>query len=334
MVIGGSTPSPSAILDLQSTAKGLLPPRMTTAQRNAIASPAVGLIIYNTDEQSLQINTGTVSQPSWSGLSVTQPLAPSLTTLPGGTFDMGCTTGDLNCQSDESPQHSVALSRFQISDGEVTQAQWQSLMGSNPSSFVSPVCPQCPVEQVSWYDALVYCNRLSEAQGLSPCYFSDASYTQVYGKSGGTWSLPSSGTVYWNPSAKGYRLPTEAEWEYAARGGSATNLYSGSSTIDQVAWYATNSGSRTKSVKGLFPNGLGLYDMSGNVWDWCWDWYSGTYYSSSPSSDPRGPGTGSSRVVRGGSWGSVPSDCRVANRVADTPDGRYSYLGFRLARTL
>jgi len=335
MVIGGSTPSPSAVLDLQSTAKGFLPPRMTTAQRNAIASPAVGLIIYNSDEQSLQINTGTVSQPSWSGLSASQPfssLASSLTTLPGGTFDMGCTTGDPNCQSDESPQHSVTLSRFEISDGEVTQAQWQSLMGSNPSSFVSPACPQCPVDAVSWYDAVVYCNRLSEAQGLAPCYFSDAAYTQVYGKSGGTWSLPNSGTVYWNPSAKGYRLPTEAEWEYAARGGSATNLYSGSSTIDQVAWYTTNSGSRTKAVKGLFANGFGLYDMSGNVWEWCWDWYS--VYSSSPSSDPRGPDTGSFRVRRSGSWVSYPRYCRVAYRDVNSPGVRVNDLGFRLARTL
>ena len=334
MVIGGSTPAPSAVLDLQSTSKGFLPPRMTTAQRNAIASPATGLIVYNSDEQTLQINLGTSATPTWARLSVSQSLSsliPPLTALTGGTFTMGCTTGDPDCILHESPQHSVTLSPFQISDSEVTQAQWQAVMGSNPSHFNSPACPQCPVEKVSWYDALVYCNRLSDAQGLTPCYYQDASYTQVYGKSGGTWSLPNTAPVYWNPSAKGYRLPTEAEWEYAARGGSALNIYSGSGTVDQVAWYTGNS-TRTKAVKELFPNSFGLYDMSGNVEEWCWDFYSATYYYISPSTDPTGPSGGGNQVIRGGGYLSSAANNRVSYRGFVSTASRSSDYGFRIAR--
>ena len=330
MVIGGSTPNASALLDLQSTSKGLLPPRMTTAQRDAIALPATGLIVYNTDLGDLQVNLGTPSAPSWRRLTASETQATQstpLVTLPAGTFSMGCNTGS-PCQSDESPVRSVTLSAFQIGETEVTQEQWLSVMGANPSGFASPVCPQCPVEQVSWYDAVVFCNRLSELQGRTPCYYSDAGYTQVYGKSGGTWSLPNSGTVYWNPAARGYRLPTEAEWEYAARGGSATNVYSGSSTVDNVAWYTTNSGSRTKAVKGLFRNGYGLYDMSGNVWEWCWDRY-GTYPSSAQT-NPTGPSTGSFRVLRGGSWYDFAVHCRSARRNITNPVNRSYDVGFRL----
>ena len=332
MVIGGSTPNPSALLDLQSTSKGFLPPRMTTAQRDAIALPATGLIVYNTDLGDLQVNLGTPSAPSWRRLTASEAQATQstpLVTLPAGTFSMGCTTGDLNCQSDESPVRSVTLSAFQIGETEVTQGQWLSVMGVNLSNFTSPVCAQCPVEQVSWYDAVVFCNRLSELQGRTPCYYSDAGYTQVYGKSGGTWSLPNSGTVYWNPAAKGYRLPTEAEWEYAARGGSATNIYSGSSTVDNVAWYATNSGSRTKAVKGLFQNGYGLYDMSGNVWELCWDGYD--TYPSSAQTNPTGPSTASDRVSRGGGWFNDARFSRVSRRDDIAPSFRGYDLGFRLA---
>ena len=337
MVIGGSSPDPSALLDLQSTGKGLLPPRMTTAQRNAIALPATGLIVYNTDEGGLQLNLGTPSAPSWRRLAVSETLTTlgtPLATLPGGTFSMGCTSGDPGCQSNESPVRSVTLSAFQIGESEVTQAQWLSVVGgANPAYFASPLCPQCPVEQVSWYDAAVFCNRLSEAQGLTPCYYSDAGYTQVYGKSGSTWSLPNTGTLYWNPAAKGYRLPTEAEWEYAARGGSATDLYSGSSTPTNVGWHDANSGSTTKVAKGLFPNGYGLYDMSGNVWEWCWDWYA-TNYPSSAETNPSGPSTGSNRVQRGGAWNSTSQLCRVTYRLDATPAYRFRSIGFRLARTL
>ena len=329
MVIGGSTPDPSALLDLQSTGKGLLPPRMTTAQRNAITLPATGLIVYNTDLGDLQVNLGTPSVPSWRRLTASETQATQSTpmvTLPAGTFSMGCTLPE--CESDESPVHLVALSAFQIGETEVTQAQWMSVMGSNPSSSKNPVCPQCPVELVSWYDAVVFCNRLSELQGLTPCYYSDAGFTSVYGKVLLGYTLPNSGDVYWNPAAKGYRLPTEAEWNYAARGGSATNTYAGSSILDDVAWYNVNSGSKTKPVKGLFPNAYGLYDLSGNVYEWCWDWYGA--YPSYTVTDPTGPATGTGRVMRGGSFGSDQGRCRSADRLIAGPDIRNGTIGFRL----
>ena len=244
--------------------------------------------------------------------------------IPAGSFSMGCTPGDPNCNINETPVRTVTLSAFQMSETEVTQAQWQSVMGSNPSFFSS--CAQCPVENVSWYDAVVFCNRLSEAQSLTPCYYADAGFTQVYGKSGGNWSLPNSGEVYWNPTAKGYRLPTEAEWEYAARGGSATNIYSGSNSVDEVAWY---SSSGIKPVKGKLPNGYGLYDMSGNVLEWAWDWYGS--YSASAETNPTGPSGASARVYRGGSWFNFAQYCRVSFRFGNPPSDRFGDLGFRLA---
>jgi formylglycine-generating enzyme required for sulfatase activity len=249
--------------------------------------------------------------------------------IPAGTFSMGCTTGDTNCESDEYPVHSVILSSFLMGASEVTQELWEYMIGSNPSSFNS--CGQCPVENVSWFDAVAFCNRLSESQGLIPCYYSDTGYVQVYGKNGSTWSLPNNGTVYWNRAAKGYRLPTEAEWEYAARGGE-TNLYSGSGTIDNVAWYASNSGNKTHSVKGLQHNGYGLYDMSGNVFEVCWD-LSGNY-SSTTQIDPVGASSGSFRSMRGGSWNTLTQHSRISNRGGVPFSGRYHYIGFRLARTL
>ena len=253
----------------------------------------------------------------------------AMKSIPAGSFSMGCTPGDPNCQSNESPVRTVTLSAFQISETEVTQEQWQVVMGSNPSNFAYTNCGNCPVERVSWYDAVVFCNRLSEANGLTPCYYADAGFTQVYGKNGSIWSQPNSGEVYWNPAAKGYRLPTEAEWEYAARGGSTTNIYSGSNNADEVAWY---SFSIIKPVKGKLPNGYGLYDMSGNVWEWAWDWYGD--YPSTPETNPTGPTSGSRRLLRGGSWNYSSVYCRTAfrnNFGPYYPDNRiYPYIGFRI----
>lgn len=250
--------------------------------------------------------------------------------IPAGTFSMGCTPGDPYCQNEESPVRSVALSSFRIGEAEVTQGQWQAVMGgANPSNFSG--CSQCPVEQVSWYDAVVFCNRLSEMEGLTPVYYSDAGFTQIYGKNNGSWSLPNGGSVHWNPNAAGYRLPTEAEWEYAARGGSLTNIYSGSNNIDEVAWYdGNNSPFGTKTVKGKRSNAYGLYDMSGNVWEWCWDWYDN--YPADTQTDPAGPSTGEGRVFRGGYFSNATWNCRVSVRAGITPLYRNIYLGFRVVR--
>jgi formylglycine-generating enzyme required for sulfatase activity len=266
--------------------------------------------------------------------------APVMKSIPGGTFIMGCNPNvDPDCFSDEQPTRSVTLSAYQLSETEVTQTQWQTLMGSNPSYFSN--CPQCPVEHVSWYDAVVYCNRLSESVGLEPCYYSNPGFTSVYGKSGSDWTLPNGGTVYWKTSAKGYRLPTEAEWEFAARDGVSNQIYAGGNVIDSVAWYSSNSGGQTQPVKQKPANGAPnyqLYDMSGNVWEWCFDWYDS--YPPGSLTNPTGPVSGSNRVFRSGSWNNDAAYCRVANRNGDTPDYRKSndyrksYVGFRLARTL
>ena len=242
---------------------------------------------------------------------------PGMVWVPGGSFQMGSAGGE----SDEQPVHTVTLSGFYIGKYEVTQAQYSAAMGTNPSYLAGN---NLPVEMVSWFDAVVFCNRLSEMESLSPAY--------TVSGSGDTR------TVTWNQSANGYRLPTEAEWEYAARGGNGSPgnyIYAGSNTANDVAWYADNSGSTPHAVGTKAANGLGIYDMSGNVWEWCWDWY-GSYPSGSQT-DPAGAASGSARVARGGCWhdyvGSVRSTYRDINS-PNPPSFRHRVHGFRLVRRL
>ncbi len=227
----------------------------------------------------------------------------------GGTFQMGSNSGS----SDEKPVHSVTVGDFYIGKTEVTQAQYQAVMGTNPSHFKGN---NLPVERVTWFNAVEFCNKLSEMEGLQKAYTISGS----------------SVTCNWN--ANGYRLPTEAEWEYAARGGSQSRgfEYSGSSNISDVAWYSSNSGSKTNPVGTKQPNELGIYDMSGNVWEWCSDWYDSNYYKNSPSSNPTGPSSGSNRVIRGGSWRLIAEYCRVAGRYRNDPEYSFHGLGFRVVR--
>ncbi len=229
----------------------------------------------------------------------------------GGSFQMGSDDGD----SDEKPVHQVRVSSFLIGKYEVTQKEWKEVMGSNPSNWKGD---QLPVEQVNWFDAVDYCNKRSLKEGLRPCY------------SGSGNSI----TCDWN--ANGYRLPTEAEWEFAARGGVKGKgyKYSGSNDIGSVAWYDGNSSNKTHEVGTKAANELGLHDMSGNVWEWCWDWYDSGYYAKSAGSDPKGTGSGSSRVLRGGSWGNLGNYCRVALRDSFNPGSwrNGSVDGFRVVR--
>ena len=214
----------------------------------------------------------------------------------GGTFTMGATSEQgSDADSDEKPAHKVTLSNYSIGETEVTQALWQAVMGSNPSHFKGDL--QRPVEQVSWNDCQTFIKKLNQLTG------------------------------------ENFRLPTEAEWEYAARGGKSSKgyKYSGSNTIGEVAWYTDNSLSKTRSVKTKKPNELGIYDMSGNVYEWCSDWYSSSYYSSYSGTNPTGPSSGSYRVLRGGSWYDYAWYCRVASRGVSSPDYRSIYNGFRLS---
>lgn len=227
-------------------------------------------------------------------------LEPIMVEVKGGTFTMGCKDGrDTDCSNDEKPAHSVTVKDFGIGKYEVTQAQWRAVMGSNPPELGFKGCDQCPVESVSWNDIHEFIKKLN------------------------------------TKTSKNYRLPTEAEWEYAARGGakSRSYQYAGSNTIGEVAWYSENAGNKTYPVGQKKANELGIHDMSGNVWEWCNDWYSSDYYAlSANGNNPKSAATGSYRVVRGGSWFDYPQDCRAASRNYNTPAFRYDAIGFRLAR--
>ena len=212
----------------------------------------------------------------------------------GGTFQMGATSEQgKDAEDDELPVHSVTLSDYYIGQTEVTQELWKAVMGSNPSYFKGD--NQRPVEKVNWNDCQEFIEKLNRLTG------------------------------------KNFRLPTEAEWEYAARGGNKSRgyKYSGSNNPDAVAWYDDNSGSKTHPVATKQSNELGLYDMSGNVYEWCQDWYGG--YKSNSQTNPTGASKGSRRVLRGGSWGSSAGGVRVSDRDDYSPDYRDSNLGLRLA---
>ena len=237
---------------------------------------------------------------------------PNLVMVRKGSFMMGSPMGEAGRGPDEV-QHSVTLTTdFWMAESEVTQKQYRNLIKRNPSYFKGD---DLPVEQVSWYDAVGYCNALSVQEKLTPCY-------QIRGT-----------TVSWADGMKctGYRLPTEAEWEYAARS-PATTVYAGSDTEDGVAWYSTNAEETTHAVKTKTANGRGLYDLSGNVWEWVWDWYQGNY-DALPSTDPIGPSNGGDRVIRGGAWYYASSYLRVARRYDFTPTLRYDALGFRIVKS-
>ena len=255
--------------------------------------------------------------------------------VPGGTFTMGDTRG--GGSSNELPTHTVTLNSFYIGKYEVTQAEYSQYMQPGASwTSTYGLGDNYPAYYVSWYAILKYCNLRSMAEGLTPVYTISGSTNPA------NWgTVPTINNTTWNAaicnwSANGYRLPTEAEWEYAARGGTNNPdyLYSGSDDINAVAWYSgNNTPYGSKPVGGKAANGLGLYDMSGNVHEWCWDWYSSTYYSVSPVNNPTGPISGSYRLLRGGDWISNAFSCRVTFRYyGHGPYLSNYYNGVRIVR--
>ena len=233
--------------------------------------------------------------------------------IPAGKFIMGSESGN----ADEQPKHEVLISSFLMDCAEVTQEQYDKFALGNPSHFKGP---KLPVEQISWADAALYCNARSRAEGLTPCYDEQ--------------------TAESNSAANGYRLPTEAEWEYACRAGSTADFGFGNDprSLKDHAWHADNAGKKTHAVRQKRPNAWGLYDMHGNVAEWCNDRYSEQYYASSPPENPQGPKDGERYVLRGGAWNCRGEQCRSSSRAAEDPgfqDACFARdaIGFRCVRT-
>lgn len=234
-------------------------------------------------------------------------LSMRMVNIPGGSFQMGS-----DKSGDEKPAHTAALSAFQMSETEVTQAQYQAVMGENPSFFKST--GNNPVERVSWFDAISFCNKLSDRAKLPPCY--------------------NTATGACDFSKSGFRLPTEAEWEYACRAETGGDYYTGNNPADlaRAGWYADNSAEKTHFVGQKAPNVWRLFDMHGNVWEWCQDWYGKDFYANSPKLNPAGPSSGSERVLRGGSWIDNAGSCKSSKRRSFNPKKNYSDIGFRVVR--
>jgi formylglycine-generating enzyme required for sulfatase activity len=269
---------------------------------------------------------------------VAGPVDYRLIEVPAGTFRMGSSLTEVGRDSDESPVHVVTISRlFLLGETEVTSGLWRQVMGAKPSLFAA--CgPDCPVVDVTWYDAVAFCNKMSENEGFSKCYSGDGPATT------------------YDQNCTGFRLPTEAEWEYAARAGSLTSLPTGDLTdqhcgvdanLDQLGWYCGNAevtyeGCRSAAdgggpecagihpAKEKKPNSFGFYDMNGNAFEWVWDWFGP--FTEDAATDPTGPPTGELRVLRGGGWRSLAIHCRSANRRTNEPGYRMSIIGLRVAR--
>jgi formylglycine-generating enzyme required for sulfatase activity len=271
---------------------------VSAAANTAFTAPAPATVTVTAGEATpIVINVTQAAATDFTETGVSG-VSFEMVAVAGGTFTMGAADDDPDAYSDEKPAHAVTLSDFYIGRVEVTQALWLAVIGSWPGTAPSSTYglgDSYPAYNVSWDDVQTFISALNARTG------------------------------------KTYRLPTEAEWEYAARGGAQSGgySYSGSNTIDDVAWYSGNSGNRSHEVGGKDANELGIYDMSGNVWEWCSDWYGA--YTADAQTDPAGPVTGFDRVIRGGGWVNFAGDCRVSLRSGVTLGVRSAGLGFRLA---
>ena len=240
----------------------------------------------------------------------------------GGTYKMGSKDSDKTADNDEQKEHDVTIKTFEISKFEVTVWEWKQYTKAN--KFKMPLKPEWgwqdnyPINGITWEEAIAYCNWLSKKEKLQP----------VYSKQGPNYVC--------NFKANGYRLPTEAEWEFAAKGGVKSKGYkfSGGNDANEVAWHKAISKNSPHTVGTKLPNELGLYDMSGNVWEWCWDWYNKDYYKIEKGDNPKGPEMGERKCVRGGSWDSQVNYLRPANRISTPPNKTHEFYGFRVAKTI
>ena len=361
---GDPAPGVTVTIQLQD---GSFSQSTTTTSNGSFSVPGVpavrgpfALSAFNTaDGQSSYFAVGNLA-PNSAGITSTgtHTLVPSrsgFVLIPEGSFQMGDAFGE--GESNERPVHSVTVSAFFLQEQETTKAEWDVVRTwalANGYAFENlgqGKGRDHPVHSVSWYDLVKWCNARSEKEGLVPCYYTNAARTQVY-KTG--QANVTNDQVLW--TANGYRLPTEAEWEKAARGGLAGKRFPWGDTITHsLANYISstadaydtsptrgfhplyNSGDQpyTSPVGSFAPNEYGLYDMTGNVWEWCWDWYGAQYYNSGTINDPRGPSSGSFRGFRGGSWDNVTNVSRLAFRYGGIPPGGYDdTIGFRPARGL
>jgi formylglycine-generating enzyme required for sulfatase activity len=265
--------------------------------------------------------------PTGNNTPTTPEHRQGMVSITGGTFQIGSTTGN----SDEQPVRAITVSAFYMDTTEVTQADYRALMAVNPSYFTGDSLR--PVDQVTWFDAVLYCNARSKRDLRDTVY----TFTSITGTPGDSCSdLTGLASDF---SKNGYRLPTEAEWEYACKAGSTTDFYWGknfppttaadTAAMDSNAVWYLNGYLCTARVGTKLPNAYGLYDMSGNVNEWCHDWYASYTNGSGSLTNPTGPDFGSSRIVRGGSWGNADIILRSSTRCAYSPDFRYYVLGFR-----